>query len=483
MLQIAEKWHGLRPRSSGALRACTRKPPHRGPPERRVERSTTSSDIRSSSCARTASRARDDTRRRRARGRARCAERTPRRRRPARRAGPRRAASPAPASPSPRRALTDADAARVASCRPLRTPAARGPRRSPRARRPASSAPGTCAELGRGDHALPAGAQHLHQPPAARGVELAHHVVEQHQRRRRRARRRAPRARPAAARAGRAAAGPATRTSAARGRRAAATSSSRCGPWPVKPRSRSPSVRSASSATSSSASAARRARAVARAPRSPSSPSAVGVAARTGRPAARRASARSRISASAVARQLGVPGRAASRGSARPARIGRDQRVALRERRRVLAPRPGARRPQRGDDLVEVRAAQRRRTQHSSSRSGRNTATSGRAAESVSRSTGAPSTRRRFASPGWNPTVIVWPPVRVAARSSSRRVRLVPNRTTSRSFAGPARARRAGEVQRLQQVRLAGAVAAGDHRQPRPGPQLRRLVASGSRAA
>ena len=39
----------------------------------------------------------------------------------------------------------------------------------------------------------------------------------------------------------------------------------------------------------------------------------------------------------------------------------RDQRVALRERARVRLARRRARRPQRGDDLVEVRAAQRRR--------------------------------------------------------------------------------------------------------------------------
>ena len=46
-----------------------------------------------------------------------------------------------------------------------------------------SSAPGTCAEVGRGDHALAAAAQHVDQPLPARGVELAHHVVEQQQRR------------------------------------------------------------------------------------------------------------------------------------------------------------------------------------------------------------------------------------------------------------------------------------------------------------
>jgi hypothetical protein len=41
---------------------------------------------------------------------------------------------------------------------------------------------------------------------------------------------------------------------------------------------------------------------------------------------------------------------------------------------------------------------------------------------------------------------------------------------------GPARARRAGEVDRLQQVRLAGAVAAGDDGQARAQPDVRALV-------
>src|SRR6185436_19827013 len=41
---------------------------------------------------------------------------------------------------------------------------------------------------------------------------------------------------------------------------------------------------------------------------------------------------------------------------------------------------------------------------------------------------------------------------------------------------GPARARGAGEVQRLEQVRLAGAIATRDHRQPRSGAELSRLV-------
>jgi hypothetical protein len=40
----------------------------------------------------------------------------------------------------------------------------------------------------------------------------------------------------------------------------------------------------------------------------------------------------------------------------------------------------------------------------------------------------------------------------------------------------PARAARAREVHALEQVRLAGAVAARDHRQPRAEPQLRLLV-------
>ena len=43
---------------------------------------------------------------------------------------------------------------------------------------------GHVREVGGGDHALAAAAQHLDEPLAAAGVELAHDVVEQHQRRR-----------------------------------------------------------------------------------------------------------------------------------------------------------------------------------------------------------------------------------------------------------------------------------------------------------
>ena len=42
--------------------------------------------------------------------------------------------------------------------------------------------PGHVREVGRGDHALPAGAQHLDEPLAPARVQLAHDVVEQHQR-------------------------------------------------------------------------------------------------------------------------------------------------------------------------------------------------------------------------------------------------------------------------------------------------------------
>ena len=66
---------------------------------------------------------------------------------------------------------------------------------------PASSAPGTCARSVVVITLWPPARSTLDQPLAPAGVELAHHVVEQHQRRRRRARRPAPRARRAAARA------------------------------------------------------------------------------------------------------------------------------------------------------------------------------------------------------------------------------------------------------------------------------------------
>ena len=75
------------------------------------------------------------------------------------------------------------------------------------------------------------------------------------------------------------------------------------------------------------------------------------------------ARARSAISCGAVRGPARRPtGRAAP--AARPGADAGDERVALRERARVGRARLGARRPQRRDDLVEVRAAQRRRALH-----------------------------------------------------------------------------------------------------------------------
>ena len=94
---------------------------------------------------------------------------------------------------------------------------------------------------------------------------------------------------------------------------------------------------------------------------SPSSPSAAAWP-RTAPGAARRPPAVTH-QRDAVARKRRVPGR--ERAAPRTASPhGGDQRVALRERRRVLAARGGARRPQRGDDLVEVRPAQGRCAEH-----------------------------------------------------------------------------------------------------------------------
>ena len=71
-------------------------------------------------------------------------------------------------------------------------------------------------EIGGGDHRLAvAGAQQLDQRPAAAAIELAHHVVEQHQRRRCGGGWPAPRARPAAGRAAPGAAVPGSRRRAA----------------------------------------------------------------------------------------------------------------------------------------------------------------------------------------------------------------------------------------------------------------------------
>ena len=87
----------------------------------------------------------------------------------------------------------------------------------------------------RGDHRLPHARNALREHLAPAGIELGEHVVEQQQ-----AAARAAALLPrAAARAPRAAARPVSRTGAGRGRRSRSATSSRCGPSPVAPRSRS----------------------------------------------------------------------------------------------------------------------------------------------------------------------------------------------------------------------------------------------------
>ena len=180
----------------------------------------------------------------------------------------------------------------------------------------------------------------------------------------------------------------------------------------------------------------------------------------------------------AVARERRVPRRQRAAAGAAGADRG-DQRVALGERGGVLAPRGGA----AGHSAATTWSMCARRSagapSTSSSRSGRKTATSGRASQSVSRSTGAPSARSRFGSPGWKPTLTAWPR-RSSSASSSSRVSDAPKRTTSRSFAVRHERPVQREVQRLEQVRLAGAVAARDHRQRRARAAARPPRTSGS---
>ena len=196
---------------------------------------------------------------------------------------------------------------------------------------------------------------------------------------------------------------------------------------------------------------------------SPSSPSAAGVRGEARRAAASTASARSRISAIAVARELGVPGRqraaagAARRGSRRSARCAGPSAA------RVGAARAGACRPQRGDDLVEVRAAQRRRARARAraGRAGRPT-TSGRADDVGQaldrRAVDAQALRPRRAG---SRRVISW-----RAVASSLGLELQPGQRRAEAHAPRARwpSGTSGpvqrEVERLEQVRLAGAVAA-----------------------
>ena len=288
-------------------------------------------------------------------------------------------------------------------------------------------------EVGRRDHALAAAlAQQLDEPLAAQRVELAHDVVEQHQRR-----------------------GPALG-----GQHAALGQQQRQQPEPLLA-ARPVGAQLAAGAAEhelvavravageaalevgvdalgelggqllrrlGAASAAGR-----RAPRRPR--------ARAPR-RARRTAGRSRSTAAARSAASATPWRASSASHAgseprpaRPARIAAEQRVALRRARRR---RRGACRTRAGHSAAITWSRCARRSagapSTSSSRSGRKTETSGRAAASVRRSTGAPSTCRRFASPGSKPTVMrCASPSRSA--SSSSRATPAPKRTTSRSFA------------------------------------------------
>ncbi len=231
-------------------------------------------------------------------------------------------------------------------------------------------------------------------------------------------------------RAGPGAAGPGSRRRAAPGPPAVATSS-RWGPWPVKPRSRSESTRSASSATSSSA--CRRASAGGRRCRVPVESELARTAGRTTARSPRRRRARSAISARPVpascASQLAS---AAARGptGARPHRPISALRwaSAWAYARRVWT-RAGhsaatnwSRWPRRSDGAPLI----------SSSRSGRNTHTSGRSGR---RAAARPARRRPSSAwarrAGSRPTARARRPRRRWRRS---RAPPAPKRTTSRSF-------------------------------------------------
>ncbi len=235
--------------------------------------------------------------------------------------------------------------------------------------------------VGGGEHRLAAGAQQLGQPLAARARRAPTSRRRAASAGAGGARRRAGRARRTAAPAAPCAAGPASRRRAAARRRGGAAASSRCGPCAVKPRSRSAPRRS----RELGGEAVRRPRRPSAAgSAAPPRPAGRGRAARAGEqraPAAVAASRRSAISwtpssasSASQASSAAGPGSAA-RGCARAARCAG----------RARASRPCASR--RGPARAPPRAgrAARRRTPGapftSSSRSGRNTLTSGRASE------------------------------------------------------------------------------------------------------
>ena len=185
---------------------------------------------------------------------------------------------------------------------------------------------------------------------------------------------------------------------------------------------------------------------------------------RRGRPSARRRGApapRPRPAARRARR-----GRRGSRPAARcAARAPPHTRGASRRGRATARPRPG--RGARG-------AAPARRARARGGRAGRRTRAAGRP-RPTSFSTAAPSARSRFGSPGLKPTRHLVAPERVLAHELEPR-QLGAEAHDLALVRRPARAPGAGEVERLEQVRLAGAVAARDDREPRPQPHVRRLV-------
>ena len=190
-------------------RAAAEAPPNAG-----SERPTRSGARSVNSCAQTAPEQLDRDRALTLRRRCRSRPRSPRRRPPARGPGPAPRGYRAP----PRRRRRGATSAIGAGARRRHAGRARRARRRS-CTTPVLAGAGHVLGLGGGDQRLAPAAQELGQAQAALGVELRHDVVEQHQRRPAAQLERAPRARPAAGRAGRRAAGPASRTRAAGGRR------------------------------------------------------------------------------------------------------------------------------------------------------------------------------------------------------------------------------------------------------------------------
>ena len=175
-----------------------------------------------------------------------------------------------------------------------------------------------------------------------------------------------------------------------------------------------------------------------------------------------------------MARELEIPrGERAATGATGADRA--QQRVALRQCRDIGAAGADAGRPQRGDHLVHVGAPQRRGAEHE--------------IEPVGEEDGDERTSARVGQLVDGGAVDLQPlrlarletdgdPVRVAVTLG---VELQPRDAGAEAHdlalvAGPARAAGAGEVDRLEQVRLARPVGARDHGQPRAQPHLRRLV-------